>query len=58
MTVTAELALPLPSHLQPFDVDHALAVQILNTRIRDLRLSLGDRGCLALSKSLDVPVLT
>jgi PIN domain nuclease of toxin-antitoxin system len=42
----------------PFDTDQALAVGDLEPPTRGKGLSLGDRACLALGKSLNAPVLT
>ncbi len=48
----------LVSEICPFDADQAVAVGQLAAVTRDLGLSLGDRACLSLAKSLGVPALT
>jgi PIN domain nuclease of toxin-antitoxin system len=42
----------------PFDAEQAAATGRLAAATRSLGLSLGDRACLSLAKSLGVPVLT
>jgi PIN domain nuclease of toxin-antitoxin system len=44
--------------IRPFDVMQAEAVGVLASLTRTHGLSLGDRACLTLGKSLNVPVLT
>src|SRR5438105_2756528 len=41
--------------IRPFDADQALAAGLLDSRTRALGLSLGDRACLSLAKTLGVP---
>jgi PIN domain nuclease of toxin-antitoxin system len=42
----------------PFDTDQAVAAGLLRAATRSAGLSLGDRACLALARTLDAPVLT
>ncbi|WP_182913795.1 type II toxin-antitoxin system VapC family toxin [Sphingobium terrigena] len=44
--------------IRPFDRDQALIAADLRAVTRSRGLSLGDRACLALARSLDAPVLT
>jgi ribonuclease VapC len=44
--------------VEPFTTADAIEVARLRPLTRDLRLSLGDRACLALARRLDAPVLT
>jgi PIN domain nuclease of toxin-antitoxin system len=44
--------------VQPFDRSLALSAGALHAETRRLGLSLGDRSCLALARSLGAPVLT
>ena len=42
----------------PFDADHAYVAGMLQPATRSLGLSLGDRACLGLAMSMDLPALT
>lgn len=44
--------------ITPFDAHQAVIAADLRPATRHLGLSLGDRACLALAKSLDAPVIT
>ena len=44
--------------IRPFDYESALASAALRASTRARGLSLGDRACLALAQSLDLPVIT
>jgi ribonuclease VapC len=44
--------------IRPFDRDQAVIAADLRPLTRSRGLSLGDRACLALARSLDAPVLT
>jgi ribonuclease VapC len=44
--------------IRPFDSEQALAAGELAARAKDQGLSLGDRACLSLAKTLGIPVLT
>ncbi len=44
--------------IRPFDADQAVASGLLVSHTRSLGLSLGDRACLNLAKTLGVPALT
>jgi len=44
--------------IRPFDDEQALAAGLLDSKTRDLGLSLGDRACLTLAKILGVPAVT
>lgn len=49
---------PLGLEVIPFDEDQAYEAGLLRTATRDAGLSLGDRGCLSLSRVKGLPVLT
>ncbi len=51
-------ALTLGLEVVPFTEDLAYAAGELRPLTRDRGLSLGDRACLALAKTMDLPVLT
>ena len=44
--------------VQPFDETLAIEAGMLRTLTRPLGLSLGDRACIALARSLNLPVMT
>lgn len=48
----------IPLAVEPLTEQHALAAAWLRPQTRALGLSLGDRCCLALGRSLDVPIVT
>jgi PIN domain nuclease of toxin-antitoxin system len=54
----AERLRDLDLAVHPFDRELALAAGALHAKMRRLGLSLGDRACLALARSLDARVLT
>jgi PIN domain nuclease of toxin-antitoxin system len=47
-----------PFAVAAFDPDHAFAAGVLRRATRRAGLSLGDRACLALARTFDLPVLT
>lgn len=48
----------VPLVVEPLTEQHALAAAWLHPLTKELGLSLGDRCCLALGRSLDVPIVT
>ncbi len=48
----------VPLTIEPLTQEHALAAAWLRPRTRTLGLSLGDRCCLALGRTLGVPIVT
>ena len=48
----------LELRVEPFDADQALQAGLLRRATRSKGLSLGDRACLALARSLGLPVIT
>jgi len=49
---------PLGLDIVPFDEEQAYEAGLLRTATRDIGVSLGDRACLGLAKSLGVAALT
>jgi PIN domain nuclease of toxin-antitoxin system len=58
METVIRLIAALPLRIVPFDQDQAIVVGLLRETTRTLGLSLGDRCCLALGLSGQLPVLT
>ena len=54
----AAMIAELPIEIVPFDKAQAFATGLLRAATRKLGLSLGDRACLALAKSINVVALT
>ena len=54
----AAMIAELPIEIVPSDKEQAFATGLLRAATRNLGLSLGDRACLALAKSIDVVALT
>ena len=54
----AAMIAELPIEIVPFDKAQAFATGLLRAATRNLGLSLGDRACLALAKSINVVALT
>ena len=54
----AAMIAELPIEIVPVDKAQAFATGLLRAAIRNLGLSLGDRACLALAKSINVVALT
>lgn len=55
---TREVLAGLPLEIDDFTADRAFQAAELREATRHLGLSLGDRACLALASSLEMPVLT
>jgi ribonuclease VapC len=49
---------PLGLDVESFDEDQAYRAGVLRSSTTNLRLSLGDRGCLGLAQKLGLPALT
>jgi PIN domain nuclease of toxin-antitoxin system len=52
------LLITLITEIIPFDLEQAIIAAALKPKTKELGLSLGDRACLALGQSLNLPVYT